>query len=73
MVFHKHQKNTRVQKYRERDEIDNALYSSISEAEVTRTGGQGTFFVRRVGNDFAGTGEVMVMVITSISLYCLCF
>ena len=69
MVFHKHQKNTRVQRYRDRDEIDNALYSSISEAEVTRTGGQGTFFVRRVGNDFAGTGEVMVMVLTPHASY----
>jgi hypothetical protein len=33
MVFHKHQKNTRVQRYRDRDEIDNALYSSISAPE----------------------------------------
>ena len=68
-VFAKSQKNTRIQKPKDRNEIDNSLYSSISEAEVTQTGGQGTFMVRRVGNDFADQGEVTVMAITPHASY----
>ena len=68
-VFARSQRNSRITRPQNRDNIDNMLFSSISEAVVTRTGGQGYFYVRRIGNDFADQGEVYVQAISQHASY----
>ena len=68
-VFLKSQKINRVQRPKDRSELEFGLFSSISEAEVTGTGGQGTIRVVRIGNDYNDQGEVEVMMLSPYASY----
>lgn len=68
-VFLKSQKTNRVQRPKDRSELEFGLFSSISEAEVTGTGGQGTIRVVRIGNDYNDQGEVEVMMLSPHASY----
>jgi|TARA_B110000879_G_C11179707_1_gene517707 chemotaxis receptor (MCP) glutamine deamidase CheD len=68
-VFLKSQKTNRIQRPKNRSELEFGLFSSISEAEVVGTGGQGTIRVVRIGNDYNDQGEVEVMMLSPHASY----